>query len=49
MPKFEDFDFDLDLKQVKSPKDKIEPQVSSRYACTPGSCWKWVCVTTTVK
>ncbi|HEL1796080.1 TPA: lantibiotic streptin [Streptococcus suis] len=40
-------DFDLDLKTNK--KDTVTPAVGSRYLCTPGSCWKWVCFTTTVK
>ena len=40
-------DFDLDLKT--SEKRTAEPYVGSRYLCTPGSCWKLVCFTTTIK
>ncbi|HFS8613603.1 TPA: lantibiotic streptin [Streptococcus pyogenes] len=40
-------DFDLDLKTNK--KDTATPYVGSRYLCTPGSYWKLVCFTTTVK
>ncbi|MFZ5818120.1 MAG: gallidermin/nisin family lantibiotic [Bacillota bacterium] len=29
--------FDLDL-QVKSVSGKLEPQVTSWFACTPGTC-----------
>ncbi|MFP7277214.1 gallidermin/nisin family lantibiotic [Bacillus paralicheniformis] len=44
LPKFDDFD--LNVKQA-SEKDVVKPEVGSRYLCTPGSCWKWVCFTTT--
>ena len=44
MPKFDDFD--LNLKEAND--NQVEPMVGSRDLCTPGSCWKWVCVTTTV-
>ncbi|HFQ9029426.1 lantibiotic streptin [Streptococcus agalactiae] len=40
-------DFDLDLKTTKN--NFAQPLVGSRYLCTPGSCWKLVCFTTTVK
>lgn len=39
-------DFDLDLKTTDKAH-QVTPSVGSRYACTPGSCWKWVCFTTT--
>ncbi|MGN7118993.1 gallidermin/nisin family lantibiotic [Lysinibacillus odysseyi] len=45
MPKFDDFD--LNLKEAND--NQVEPMVGSRYMCTPGSCWKWVCFTTTAK
>lgn len=40
-------DFELDLKTNK--QDVNEPLVGSRYLCTPGTCWKLVCFTTTYK
>ena len=40
-------DFDLNLKSTKN--EDASPSVGSRYLCTPGSCLKWVCLTTTVK
>lgn len=43
MPKFDDFD--LNVKQV----NENDVRVGSRYLCTPGSCWEWVCFTTTKK
>ncbi|WP_026887542.1 gallidermin/nisin family lantibiotic [Clostridium beijerinckii] len=42
-------DFDLKIKKDDNKTGKVTPQVNSRYACTPGSCWKWVCFTTTAK
>jgi gallidermin/nisin family lantibiotic len=47
MPKFDDFD--LNVKQASASDNSPEPRVGSRYACTPGSCWEWVCFTTTKK
>lgn len=46
MPKFDDFD--LNLKQSANSQ-KIEPQVTSVAACTPGTCnskcpkTNWLC------
>lgn len=31
--------FDLDL-QVNKTDDKVQPQITSYIACTPGTCWK---------
>lgn len=41
-------DFNLDLKN-SNKENGAHVEVGSRYACTPGSCWKYVCFTTTVK
>jgi len=44
MAKYDDFDLNL---QVEGNETGIQPMVGSRYACTPGTCWKWICFTTT--
>lgn len=47
MPKFDDFD--LNVKQASESGNNMDSRVGSRYMCTPGSCWEWVCFTTTKK
>lgn len=42
-------DFDLKIKTAAEGDDDPTPRVSSRYLCTPGSCWDLVCFTTTIK
>lgn len=49
MPKFDDFDLNVKQEKATDTKGDIQPQIGSRYACTPGSCWKAVCFTTTYK
>ena len=41
-------DFDLKIRTAADGDNEPTPRVSSRYLCTPGSCWAIVCFTTTI-
>ena len=38
MPKFDDFDLDVNFTEAGS--DVAEPKVTSVKFCTPGTCWQ---------
>ena len=42
-------DFDLKIRTAADGDNEPTPRVSSRYLCTPGSCWAIVCLKKTIK
>lgn len=49
MSKYDDFDLKVKKTSEEEKDEQPTARVSSRYLCTPGSCWDLVCFTTTIK